>query len=208
MRNRWEEIILFIYLTPAGITNALAALVALVWFRVVLVMLAIGLIDYGYQYWQHRRDLRMTHQEVKEETKQLEGDPRIKQRIRQLQRQVAMQRMMQEVPTADVIITNPVRYAVALRYDMARMESPVVIAKGVRLIAERIREIAIEHDVPIVEKPELARALFKTIDVGDPVPENLFVAVADVLAFVYRIDQRKEKIRERETALRVSHARA
>jgi flagellar biosynthetic protein FlhB len=157
----------------------------------------LGVLDFGFQRWQYGRDLMMTVQEAKEEMKQLEGDPRIKQRIRQIQRQMAMKRMMAEVPEADVIITNPIRFAVALRYDPKTMDAPVVIAKGARLLAQRIREIAEEHDVPIVEKPELARALFKSIDVGQPVPEDLFRAVAEVLAFVFKIDRREEKRHER-----------
>jgi len=117
--------------------------------------------------------------------------------VRSIQRQMAMRRMMADVPKADVIITNPVRYAIALRYDASSMAAPIVIAKGARLLAERIRDLAIEHDVPIVEKPELARTLYRTIEVGQPVPENLFRAVAEVLAYVYRIDRRIEKVRER-----------
>ncbi|HRK34057.1 MAG TPA: flagellar biosynthesis protein FlhB [Candidatus Hydrogenedentes bacterium] len=197
MRGRWEELLLASYLTPIGASLAMTDLVLDVWFRVVLTMLVIGILDYGFQRWQYGRDLMMTTQEAKEEAKQFEGDPRIKQRIRQIQRQMAMKRMMNDVPKADVIITNPIRFAVALRYDPANMQSPIVIAKGARLLAKRIREIAEENDVPIVEKPELARALFKNIEVGQPVPESLFRAVAEVLAFVYKIDTREEKMRER-----------
>ena len=118
-----------------------------------------------------------------------------------MQRQIAMQRMMSNVPQADVIITNPTRYAVALRYDAANMAAPLVVAKGARLVAERIRDLAIEHDVPIVQKPELARMLYRTVEVDDPVPGDLFGAVAEVLAYVYQIDRREEKIRERSQAL-------
>ncbi|MBX7256131.1 MAG: flagellar biosynthesis protein FlhB [Candidatus Hydrogenedentes bacterium] len=197
MRDRIDEIYGIAYLTPMGAISGIASLAAAIWLRVVLAMLILGLADFGYQYWQHRQDLRMTVQEAKEEARSMEGDPRIKQRIRQIQRQMAMKRMMAEVPTADVIITNPVRFAVALRYDMDTMAAPVVVAKGARLLAQRIRQIAEENQVPIVEKPELARALFKNIEVGQPVSENLFRAVAEVLSFVYRIDRRIEKRRER-----------
>ena len=119
-----------------------------------------------------------------------------------------MQRMMAEVPTADVVNTNPTTYAVALRYDMREMEAPVVVAKGARLLAQRIRELAVEHEVPIVEKPELARAMYRTIDVGQVVPEDLFRAVAEVLAFVYEIDRRAEKVRERAEMAAVQAATA
>ncbi|GMU93457.1 MAG: flagellar biosynthetic protein FlhB [Candidatus Hydrogenedentota bacterium] len=197
VRGRWQEVVATSHLDPLPMTIALAKFVFMVWLRVALAMFVLGLLDFGFQKWQYGRDLMMTAQEAKEEVKQFEGDPRIKQRIRQIQRQMAMKRMMSEVPTADVVVTNPVRFAVALRYDMANMQAPVVVAKGARLLAKRIREIAEEHDVPVVEKPDLARALFKSIEVGQPVPENLFRAVAEVLAFVYRIDRREEKIRER-----------
>ena len=197
LRDRWAEVVGAAYLTPVGAGYAVTKLVLAVWFRIVVAMLILGILDFGFQRWQYGRDLMMTTQEAKEEARQFEGDPRIKQRIRQIQRQMAMKRMMAEVPKADVIITNPIRFAVALRYDVANMQSPVVVAKGARLLAKRIREIAFENNVPIVEKPELARALFKNIEVGQPVPENLFKAVAEVLAFVYKIDRREEKLRER-----------
>ncbi|NUM56943.1 MAG: flagellar biosynthesis protein FlhB [Candidatus Hydrogenedentes bacterium] len=197
LRDRWDEVVAAAYLTPLGAGIAVSKLVLSVWLRIVIAMLILGILDFGFQRWQYGRDLMMTTQEAKEEARQFEGDPRIKQRIRQIQRQMAMKRMMAEVPKADVIITNPIRFAVALRYDVANMQAPIVVAKGARLLAKRIREIAEEHDVPIVEKPDLARALFKSIEVGQAVPENLFKTVAEVLAFVYKIDKREEKIRER-----------
>ncbi|MBN2308592.1 MAG: flagellar biosynthesis protein FlhB [Candidatus Hydrogenedentes bacterium] len=198
LRGRWEQVLALPYLTPLWATKAVAGIVCAVWLRVVLVMIVLGILDYAFQWWMREQELRMTVQEAREETKHLEGDPRIKRRIREIQRQMAYQRMMGEVPTADVIVTNPTRYAVALRYNMATMNAPVLVAKGTRLLAERIREIAEEHDVPIVEKPELARTLYRTIDVGGVVPEKLFRAVAEVLAFVYQIDRRADKARERQ----------
>lgn len=204
LRDRWQEVMTLSYLTPWGMTQGLGSLVFVVWFRVVLAMLALGVLDYGFQRWQYEQGLRMTTQEAKEEMKEIEGDPRIKQRIRQIQRQMAMRRMMAEVPSADVVVTNPTTYAVALRYNADEMAAPIVVAKGARLLAARIRDIALKHDVPIVEKPELARALYRTIDISQPVPENLFRAVAEVLAFVYQIDQREEKRRERKASERKS----
>ncbi len=201
LRDRWPELMNLIYLEPIGTAMAVGEVVIEVWWRIVAAMLVLGLIDFGFQKWQHLQELRMTHQEVKEESKQLEGDPKIKQRIRQLQRQMATQRMMQEVPTADVVITNPIRFAIALRYDMANMESPIVVAKGARILAKRIRDIATENQVPIVEKPELARNLYRNVEVGQPVPEDVFLAVAEVLAFVYRIDERDEKLNERRGSM-------
>ncbi|MBI5093696.1 MAG: flagellar biosynthesis protein FlhB [Candidatus Hydrogenedentes bacterium] len=196
-RDRWPELVLLMQLPPMAIAVAISGLVYSAWLRVVIAMLILGILDYGYQRWQYEQDLRMTVQEAREEAKEMEGDPRIRQRVRQIQRQMAMQRMMKDVPKADVIITNPTTYAVALRYNMSEMAAPVVIAKGARLLAQRIRELAVLHDVPIVEKPELARALYRSIEVGRTIPEDLFRAVAEVLAFVYQIDRRAEKIRER-----------
>jgi flagellar biosynthesis protein FlhB len=198
VRGRLDEVLLTMHLAPVQVAWVIAGLIAAVWWRVVLAMLVLGLLDLMFQRWMHARDLRMTVREAREEAKQLEGDPRIKQRVRAIQRQMAMQRMMAEVPTADVIITNPTTFAVALRYDVRTMNAPTVVAKGARLVAERIRSVAVEHDVPIVEKPELARALFQTVDLNQPVPEALFVAVAEVLAFVYEIDRRADKVRERQ----------
>jgi len=196
-RDRLGEVVMLMGLEPLGLLFAVAKLVATVWWRIALAMIVLGIIDFGYQRWQHLQELRMTHQEAKEEMKELEGDPHIKRRVRQLQRQIASQRMMADVPTADVIITNPTHYAVALRYDMENMDSPVVVAKGQRLVAQRIREIGEAHRVPIVQNPPLARTLFRTVDVGATIPGSLFRAVAEVLSFVYRVDQRAEKVRER-----------
>lgn len=172
-------------------------LVFTVWWRIGVAMLILGVIDLAYQRWQHGQDQRMTQQEMKEELKQYEGNPQIKQRIRAIQRQMSLNRMMSEVPEADVIVTNPTTYAVALRFNPLTMDAPLVIAKGTRLTADRIREIAIEHDVPIVERPPLARALYRTMEVGQSIPEDLFRAVAEVLAYIYEIDRRSDKINER-----------
>ncbi len=190
----------YVYLmdsTPAALAPAVAGMIFALWWRIVLLFIVLGLLDYGFQRWQYERGLMMTVQEAREELREYEGDPRIKQRIRQIQRRIAMQRMMAEVPRADVIVTNPVRFAVALRYDAEKMLAPIVVAKGARILAERIRDVAIEHDVPIVQKPELARSLFRTVELGQPIPEPLFRAVAEVLAYVYQIDRRAEKVRER-----------
>jgi len=203
--NQWDDFQLMFFLTPQGIIREIVEFAWLLWLRIALVMLLLGIADFLYQRWQFQQDQRMTMREARDELKELEGDPRIKQRVRQLQRQMAMSRMMAEVPEADVIITNPLTYAVALRYDPNQMEAPRVVAKGARLIANRIRETAIEHDVPIVERPPLARTLFRSTEVGDTIPEDLYRTVAEVLAFVYRIDRRADKQRERAEA---AHAEA
>lgn len=170
-----------------------------VWWRIGIAMLVLGILDLTYQRWQYQQDLRMTVQEMREELKQFEGNPQIKQRIRAIQRQMSLNRMMAAVPDADVIVTNPTTYAVALRFNPLTMEAPVVIAKGARLTAERIRDLAVEHNVPIVERPPLARALYRTMEVGQSIPEDLFRAVAEVLAYIYEIDRRSEKVQERNT---------
>ena len=166
------------------------ALVAEIIFRMAFIVIGVIMImsflDYGYQKWQTTQDLKMSKQEVKDEMKQTEGDPQIKGKIRQKQRQMAMARMMKEVPKADVIITNPTHYAVALSYEQG-MTAPTVIAKGQDLVAQRIKEIGREARVPIIENKPLARTLFAVVQVGDSVPQELYQAVAEVLAYVYRL---------------------
>jgi flagellar biosynthetic protein FlhB len=157
---------------------------------VCLALLVLAALDYLYQRWQHEESLKMTKQEVKDERKQTEGDPQVKARIRSLQRQAAYQRMMAEVPKSDVVITNPTHLAVALRFDPAEMSAPRVTAKGADYIAERIRDVARENNVPIVENKPLAQALYKMADLGDYVPVDLYRAVAEVLAYVYRLKGR------------------
>lgn len=149
-------------------------------------LLVLALFDYMYQKWEYEKNLRMSKQEVKDEFKKTEGDPLIKAKIRERQRKMAMQRMMQEVPKADVVITNPTHYAVALQYDGSTMDAPKVIAKGVDEVAQRIKQVAKEHDVPLMENKPLARALYAQVEIGESIPQELFHAVAEVLAFVYK----------------------
>lgn len=150
-------------------------------------MLLIAGFDVPYQLWQHAKQLKMTREEVRREMKESEGSPEVKGRIRQLQQQMARQRMMQDVPHADVIVTNPTHFAVALKYDEKRMRAPVVVAKGADVIAARIRELATEHAVPIFEAPPLARVLYKNVDIGGEVPASLYVAVAQVLSYIFQL---------------------
>ncbi len=152
-----------------------------------LAFLVLAVFDMLFQRYEFDRELRMTKQEVKEEGKELEGDPKIKGRIRTIQRQIAYKRMMHEVPKASVVVTNPTHVAVALKYDAAKMSAPKVVAKGAELIAGRIKELALAHSVPIVEDPPLAQALYKAVDIGDEIPEKLFQAVAQLLAHIYRL---------------------
>jgi flagellar biosynthesis protein FlhB len=157
---------------------------------VVLVILAI--LDYVYQRWEYEKSLRMTKQEIKDEYRNTEGDPLIKARIRRIQREIAQKRMMSQVPKADVIITNPTHLAIAIQYDPANMMAPKVVAKGANLIAEKIKQIAAENDVPMVEDKPLAQVLYKMVGIDHVIPEDLYRAVAEVLAFVY--NQKKIKI--------------
>ena len=147
----------------------------------------IAIIDVPLALWQFHKSMRMTRQEIREESKESDGSPEMKSRIKRVQQALARRRMMQEVPKADVVITNPTHYAVALRYDDQRMRAPVVVAKGQDLIAARIREIALEHKVAIVEAPPLARALHTHCDLGEPIPTRLYAAVAKVLTYVYQL---------------------
>jgi flagellar biosynthetic protein FlhB len=162
-----------------------------IFLKCALVIAILAIIDYLFQRWQFMKKMKMTKQEIKEEAKQTEGDPHVKGRIRSIQMQMARRRMMEEIPSADVVITNPTRLAIALRYDNHSMDAPLVVAKGAGLIAQRIREIATEHRVPIVEDKPLARALFKTAAIDHQIPDNLYQSVAEVLAYVYGMRKKK-----------------
>lgn len=152
--------------------------------KIGVIVLILAIIDFMYQKWQNNEELKMTKQEVKEEFKQMEGDPLIKQKIRSMQREMARKRMMEDVPKSDVVITNPTHFAVALRYSPGDDRAPIVTAKGQRLLALRIRETARKSGVLVHEDPPLARTLFKTVDIGDEIPENLYKAIAEILALV------------------------
>ncbi len=158
--------------------------------RVAVAYLIIAFADFGYQKWKHNDDLKMTKQEVKDEYKQQEGDPQVKGRIRQKMREVSQRRMMQNLPKADVVITNPTHYAVALMYDAEKYDAPIVIAKGEDYLAARIKEVARENDIEIVENKPLARMLYANVEIGEVVPPELYQAVAEVLAFVYHLKGR------------------
>lgn len=158
-----------------------------------LSLLVLALLDYLYQRWEFEQSIKMTKQELKEELRQSEGDPQVRSRIRQRQRQLASSRMMAKVPTADVVITNPVHLAVALKYDPEQMDAPVVVAKGAGPLAQRIKEVAREHGVAVVENVWLARALYDSAPLGASIPEELYKAVAEVLAFVYRLKGKSVK---------------
>lgn len=154
------------------------------------VLLVLGLADYLYQRWQHTSDLKMTKEEVKDERRSMEGDPAVKGRRFRLMRELAMQRVAAAVPKADVIVTNPTHYAVAIQYDQATMKAPRVVAKGVDHMAMRIRHLALIHKIPIVERPPLARALYAGVEVGQEVSTEFYQAIAELLAYVYRLESK------------------
>lgn len=159
--------------------------------KLAVLLLLLAILDYAFQRWKHDRDLRMSKHDVKEEMKRMEGDPLVKQRRARVSRQLALQRIAHAVPSADVVVTNPTHFAVALRYDSAKMAAPKVVAKGADLLAMRIRQLAIAHSVPMVERKELARGLYTTVEVGQQVQPQHYAAVAEILAYVYRLGIRK-----------------
>ncbi len=187
VRDEWQKIPLLVDMDPWSTFVYGGKLT----FRVVVssawVLGLIALLDYIFQRWQYERKLRMSREEIKEETKNTEGDPLIKARIRSIQRQLARQRMMESVKTADVVVRNPTHLAVALKYEREKMRAPKVVAKGRGLVAQRIIEIAHKHDVPVVENRELARTLYKLVEVGMEIPVTLYRAVAELLAYVYSV---------------------
>lgn len=165
---------------------------SLLW-KVTAIYALIAATDFLYQKFKFRNELMMTKQEVRDEGKQTDGDPLVKGKIRSLQLAMAKSRMMKELPTADVVITNPTHFAVALKYDIGKSGAPKVIAKGVDELAQKIKKIAVENNIPLHEDRELARALYKLCDIGDEIPKNLFKAVAQILAYVYNLKNSKKK---------------
>ncbi len=178
-------------LTPGGALSSVGGMVFRIGMELGILLLALAIVDYIFQRYQHEQDIKMTRQEVKEEMKRMEGDPTIRARRRAIARRMVVQQMMARVPEAEVVITNPTHLAVALVYDAEEMAAPEVVAKGQRLVAERIKLLARQHRVPVVENRPLARALFKAVDVGQQVPAHLYEAVAEVLALVYGLGARR-----------------
>jgi len=158
--------------------------------KLAILLMLLALLDLAYQRYQHTEDMKMTKQDVKDEMKRMEGDPMIKQRRNRVARQLALQRIQSAVPQADVIVTNPTHFAVALRYDPENMRAPKVVAKGADYMAMRIRQIAAVHGIPIVERKEVARALYREVEIGQEIPADLYNAVAEILAYVYRLGRR------------------
>lgn len=187
VKDRLIELLLTIDIEIGQMVVLMWEMVIGVVLRSGLILLVIAIFDYGFKKWKNNKDLMMTKQEVKDEYKQSEGDPLLKSKIKEKQRAMAMSRMMQDVPTADVIITNPTHFAIAIKYDVKLGDAPRVVAKGKDLIAQNIKRIATEAKVPIVENKPLAQTLYKTTEIGQFIPVDLYEAVAEVLAYVYTL---------------------
>jgi flagellar biosynthetic protein FlhB len=189
IRKILQDPIFFTVVGPAEIARFLSDTTFSLAARVIIVLTAIAAADYGFQYWKTNQDLMMTKEEVKEEFKNTEGDPKMKARMRRRRKTKSQREMLQQVPTADVVLTNPTHLAIALKYDRRTMKAPRIVAKGSRLNALKIREIAGQHNIPIMENKPLARMLFKYGKVGGEIPAELYAAVAEVLAWVYRVNR-------------------
>jgi len=185
-----DEILVLPKLTPMLAVSAILRLIIVLSFVLISLLIFLALLDFIFQKWQHTQELKMSKQEVKEERKSMEGDPQIKGKRLQMARQIVMQQIGKAVPDADVIVTNPTHFSVAIKYDTETMGAPRVVAKGADLIALRIRQIARQNQVPIIERPPLARALYWGVEVGQEISPEHYEAVAELLAYVYKIDGR------------------
>jgi flagellar biosynthetic protein FlhB len=191
IKDHIEDFVLMVDMTPLTIGLLVLNISLEIFLKTCLLLLVLAIMDYGYQRWQFMQDMKMTKQEVKDEYKQIEGDPIVKNRIRQAQREASKKRQLNEVPNADVVITNPTHFAVALLYDKTKAPAPVVVAKGQDFMAQRIKEIAKENKVPVVENRPLAQALYKAVEVGQLIPVEFYKAVAEILGYIYRVKGRR-----------------
>ena len=187
IKGRWDEIPTLMVFDVSQILAFMGEVALEIIFKVLMVMIFLSILDYAVQRFLYLENIRMTKEEVKQERKETEGNPQIKQRIRTVQTEMARKRMMAAVPQADVVVTNPTRIAVAIKYEQDNSNAPVVVAKGMGHIAQKIRDIANENQVPIVENKPLAQALYKSVEIGQLIPASLFKAVAEILAYVYRL---------------------
>ncbi|MNS09273.1 Flagellar biosynthetic protein FlhB [compost metagenome] len=190
--SRYAELTATVLFDKAATAALFASVAWEICWKAALTLFIFGILDFFYQRWEHEKGLRMSKQEIKDEGKQTEGDPMVKGRIRRLQREAARRRMMQDVPTATVVITNPTHFAVALKYDRDSMDAPKCVAKGMDLVAQKIKEIAAEADVPMIENVPLARALYKKVEIDETIPEDMFAAVAEILVTIDRLNKKKK----------------
>lgn len=193
LRDRLDSLVLLRWASPGEILSQIGKLVLGMCIRVVVALLFVALADMLFQHWKYMKDMRMSFQEIKQENKETEGSPEVRSRIRSIRYQMLQEQMRQAVPQADVVLVNPTHYAVALKYDPDTMPAPMLLAKGVDHKAAVIREVARAYGVPVMRRPELTRTIYGTVDVGKPVPEGLYMAVAEVLAVIYQLRQQKAK---------------
>ena len=186
-----DEILELGALTVPEIAHFISTTTLWICLKIAAALVVLAIIDYAYQYWKHEQDLRMTHQEMREEMRNTQGDPQIIARRRSIQRQLVMNRLQSTVPKADVVVTNPTELAIAIQYDHETMEAPIVLAKGAGVVAQRIRRLALENGIPIVERKELARALYKQVEINQQIPAAQYAAVAEVLKYVYQLKGKK-----------------
>lgn len=192
LRGRIDELAALRWTWSTELMAAVGGLIFGIVARILLGILVIAVADAVYQKWKYIHELKMTKQEVKEERRQDEGSPEVKRRVRLVQFEMVRRRMMQQVPKANVVLVNPTHVAVALRYDAGEMAAPTVVAKGGDILAEKIKEIARAHGVPIIRRRELARTIYDTVEVDRPIPEGLYVAVAEILAMIHRLRKRRQ----------------
>lgn len=190
---RLPEFVRSIDLDTAAFCRQIASWLVSLAFQLALGLVVLALLDYGFQLWKFEQDIKMTKQEVRDELRHMEGDPHIRQRRRETHRKLVNARQVQQTKNADVVITNPTEIAVAIKYDPVKMEAPIVLAKGKGPLAERIRRVAIENGIPIVEKKPLAQALYRMVKVGQAIPIELYAGVAEILAFVYRLANKRPR---------------
>jgi len=186
-----EKVLGLAAMTTPQIAGFLAQILIWTSVKIAMALLALAVLDYGFQWWKHERDLRMTTQEVREELRNLEANPQMTARRKQVQRQLAMHRISAAVPKADAVITNPTELAIAIQYEPATMAAPIVVAKGAGLIAARIRKLALDNSIPILERKPLAQALYREVEINHPIPQERYAAVAEVLAYVYQLKGKK-----------------
>jgi flagellar biosynthesis protein FlhB len=187
LSGKFEEILGLAALSLPHAATYLTTTLFWTTFKIAAALAIIALIDFGFQWWKNEQDMKMTTQEIREEMKNMQGDPQVAARRRQVQRELVKARLKSTVPKADVVVTNPTELAIALKYDPAEMAAPVVLAKGAGVLAARIRTLALEHGIPIIEKKPLAQALYKDVEVGRPIPGALYSAVAEIMAYVYQL---------------------
>ncbi|HEY9856702.1 MAG TPA: flagellar biosynthesis protein FlhB [Stenomitos sp.] len=194
IHGRYEQIVTALQMDRLELGKVLADTAWTIAWQSAFALLIIGLLDYAYQRWDWWSNLKMTKQEVKDEHKQQEGSPEVKAEIKKRQRKASLRRMMADVPKANVVVTNPTHYAVAIQYDREHMEVPVVVAKGADLVAKRIRDIAREHNVPMIENKPVAQALYRQVEVGDEIPPDMYAVIAEILVAVSRADKRAARL--------------